>query len=152
MSEQLLNDLYQQVILDHNRKPRNFHTMEHPSGKSEGYNPLCGDRLTVYVQLEGNRIKDVSFEGNGCAISKASASLMTESVKGKSREEIEKLFTQVHQMLTAGPDASVDLEGLGKLAAFAGVREFPVRVKCATLAWHTLNAALLGKEEPISTE
>ena len=152
MSEQLLNDLYQQVILDHNRKPRNFHSMEHPSGKSEGYNPLCGDRLTVYVQLEGDRIKDVSFEGNGCAISKASASLMTESVKGKNREEIEKLFTQVHQMLTAGPDASVDLEGLGKLAAFAGVREFPVRVKCATLAWHTLNAALLGKEEPISTE
>ena len=152
MSEQLLNDLYQQVILDHNRKPRNFHSIEHPSGKSEGYNPLCGDRLTVYVQLEGDRIKDVSFEGNGCAISKASASLMTESVKGKSREEIEKLFTQVHQMLTAGPDASVDLEGLGKLAAFAGVREFPVRVKCATLAWHTLNAALLGKEEPISTE
>ena len=152
MSEQLLNDLYQQVILDHNRKPRNFHSIEHPSGKSEGYNPLCGDRLTVYVQLEGDRIKDVSFEGNGCAISKASASLMTESVKGKNREEIEKLFTQVHQMLTAGPDASVDLEGLGKLAAFAGVREFPVRVKCATLAWHTLNAALLGKEEPISTE
>ena len=152
MSEQLLNDLYQQVILDHNRKPRNFHSIEHPSGKSEGYNPLCGDRITVYVQLEGDRIKDVSFEGNGCAISKASASLMTESVKGKSKEEIEKLYTQVHQMLTAGPDASVDLEGLGKLAAFAGVREFPVRVKCATLAWHTLNAALLGKEEPISTE
>ena len=152
MSEQLLNDLYQQVILDHNRKPRNFHSIEYPSGKSEGYNPLCGDRITVYVLLEGDRIKDVSFEGNGCAISKASASLMTESVKGKSKEEIEKLYTQVHQMLTAGPDASVDLEGLGKLAAFAGVREFPVRVKCATLAWHTLNAALLGKEEPISTE
>ena len=152
MSEQLLNDLYQQVILDHNRKPRNFHSMEHPSGKSEGYNPLCGDRITVYVQLEGDRIKDVSFEGNGCAISKSSASLMTESVKGKSKEEIEKLYTQVHQMLTAGPDASVDLEGLGKLAAFAGVREFPVRVKCATLAWHTLNAALLGEPEPVSTE
>jgi nitrogen fixation protein NifU and related proteins len=152
VSEQLINDLYQQVILDHNKKPRNYHRIENPSGKSEGYNPLCGDRLIVYVQMDGERIQDVSFEGSGCAISKASASLMTESVKGKSREEIETLFKQVHHMLTAAPDAPVDLQGLGKLAAFAGVREFPVRVKCATLAWHTLNSALEGETQPVSTE
>ena len=151
MSEEL-NDLYQQVILDHNRKPRNYHAMEDSSGKSEGYNPLCGDRILVYVKVQGDQIQDISFEGSGCAISKASASLMTESVKGKSKEEIETLFSRVHGMLTAAPDASVDLEGLGKLAAFSGVREFPVRVKCATLAWHTLNAALKGEHQPISTE
>ncbi len=151
MSEEL-NDLYQQVILDHNKKPRNFHALENASGKSEGFNPLCGDRLTVYVQVEGGQIKDISFEGSGCAISKASASLMTESVKGRSIEEIDTLFKQVHQMLTAGPDAAVDLQGLGKLAAFSGVREFPVRVKCATLAWHTLNSALQGKQQPVTTE
>jgi nitrogen fixation NifU-like protein len=147
-----LNELYQQVILDHNKKPRNYHTMENPSFKSEGFNPLCGDRITVYVETEGDQIKDVSFEGSGCAISKASASLMTESVKGKSREEIEALFKQVHEMLTAAPDATVDTKNLGKLAAFSGVREFPIRVKCATLAWHTLNSALQGKTQPISTE
>jgi nitrogen fixation NifU-like protein len=147
-----LNDLYQQVILDHNKKPRNYHGMEHASGKSEGYNPLCGDRIIIYVKVEGNRIQDISFEGSGCAISKASASLMTESVKGKSKEETEALFDRVHRMLTAGPDASIDVQGLGKLAAFSGVREFPVRVKCATLAWHTLNSALKGEQDPISTE
>jgi nitrogen fixation protein NifU and related proteins len=147
-----LNELYQQVILDHNKKPRNFHKLETASTKSEGFNPLCGDRLTVYVQVEGEQIKDISFEGSGCAISKAAASLMTESVKGKSKAEIEALFKRVHQMLTAPPDASVDLAGLGKLAAFSGVREFPVRVKCATLAWHTLNAALEKKQHPVTTE
>jgi nitrogen fixation protein NifU and related proteins len=147
-----LNELYQQVILDHNKKPRNYHKLETASTKSEGFNPLCGDRLTVYVQMEGDQIKDISFEGSGCAISKASASLMTESVKGKSKEEIQALFKRVHQMLTTPPDASVDVEGLGKLAAFSGVREFPVRVKCATLAWHTLNSALEKKQEPVTTE
>jgi nitrogen fixation NifU-like protein len=147
-----LYELYQQVILDHNKKPRNYHKLETASTKSEGFNPLCGDRLTVYVQMEGDQIKDISFEGSGCAISKASASLMTESVKGKSKAEIEALFKRVHQMLTAPPDASVDIAGLGKLAAFSGVREFPVRVKCATLAWHTLNSALEKKQEPVTTE
>ena len=151
MSEEL-NDLYQQVILDHNRLPRNYHKMEDPSGKSEGFNPLCGDRITVYVRMEQDQIKDISFEGSGCAISKASASLMTESVKGKSKKETDALFKRVHEMLTAPPDASVDTQGLGKLAAFSGVREFPVRVKCATLAWHTLNSAMKGEHEPISTE
>jgi nitrogen fixation NifU-like protein len=147
-----LNELYQQVILDHNKKPRNFHKLEMASTKSEGFNPLCGDRLTVYVQLEEDQIKDISFEGSGCAISKASASIMTESVKGKSKAEIDALFKRVHQMLTAPPDASVDVEGLGKLAAFSGVREFPVRVKCATLAWHTLNSALQADHTPVTTE
>ena len=150
MSE--LNELYQQVILDHNKKPRNFHKMEDATKKSEGFNPLCGDRLMVYVHMEGDEVRDVSFEGSGCAISKASASMMTESVKGKSKAEIEALFKRVHQMLTAAPDASVDVKDLGKLAAFSGVREFPVRVKCATLAWHTLNSALLDQHEPITTE
>src|SRR5690349_7657992 len=131
-----LYELYQQVILDHNKKPRNFHKMENPSKKSEGFNPLCGDRLTVYVQVEGDHVSDISFEGSGCAISKASASMMTESVKGKSKAEIDALFKRIHEMLTAAPDANVDVQGLGKLAAFSGVREFPVRVKCATLAWH----------------
>jgi nitrogen fixation protein NifU and related proteins len=147
-----LYELYQQVILDHNKTPRNYHKMEQATRKSEGFNPLCGDRIIVYVQMDGDQIRDVSFEGSGCAISKASASLMTESVKGKSRAETEVLFHKVHQMLTAAPDAAVDTKELGKLAAFSGVREFPVRVKCATLAWHTLNSALEGKKEPITTE
>ncbi len=140
-----LNELYQQVILDHNKRPRNFHKMESASGKSEGFNPLCGDRILVYVQLdEQQQIKDVSFEGSGCAISKASASLMTEMVKGKSREETGALFNRVHAMMTAPPDTPVDTTGLGKLAVFSGVREFPIRVKCATLAWHTLLSAIEG--------
>ena len=147
-----LYELYQQVILDHNKKPRNYHKLENASKKSEGFNPLCGDRLVVYVQMDGDQVRDISFEGSGCAISKASASLMTESVKGKNKAEIEALFKRVHQMLTAAPDSSVDIQGLGKLAAFSGVREFPVRVKCATLAWHTLNSALQGQREPVSTE
>jgi len=147
-----LYELYQQVILDHNKKPRNFHKMEDATKKSEGFNPLCGDRIVVYVQMDGDEVRDVSFEGSGCAISKASASLMTESVKGKSRAEIETLFKRVHQMLTAAPDEAVDIAGLGKLAAFSGVREFPVRVKCASLAWHTLNSALQGQREPVTTE
>jgi nitrogen fixation NifU-like protein len=147
-----LYELYQEVILDHNNKPRNYRKMENASKKSEGFNPLCGDRIVIYVQVEGDLVRDVSFEGSGCAISKASASMMTESVKGKSKAEIDLLFKRIHQMLTAAPDTAVDIKGLGKLAAFSGVREFPVRVKCATLAWHTLNSALQGQHEPVTTE
>ena len=147
-----LNDLYQQVILDHNKRPRNYKKLENPTNQSEGFNPLCGDRIHIYVQLDGDAVQDISFEGSGCAISKASASMLTETVKGKSKAEIQEIFEKVHRMLTAAPQADVDTSGLGKLAAFSGVREFPVRVKCATLAWHTLNASLQGKPEPVSTE
>ena len=148
MSE--LSELYQQVILDHNKKPRNFRKMEDANRKSEGFNPLCGDHITLYVHMDGDRIADISFEGSGCAISKASASLMTDSVKGKMRQEAEELFQKMHRMLTT--DGKTDSESLGKLIAFEGVRQFPIRVKCATLAWHTLNAALQQKPEPVSTE
>ena len=134
-----LNDLYQEVILDHNRRPRNFHPLADASHSAEGYNPLCGDRLTLYLKVDGNRIADVSFEGAGCAISKASASMMTADVKGKTQHEIEERFERFHKMVTG--DAS-QAASLGKLAALAGVSEFPVRVKCATLCWHTLRSAL----------
>lgn len=140
MSE--LSELYQQVILDHNKKPRNFHKLETANRTAEGYNPLCGDQLNVYLQLEGDRIEDISFEGSGCAISKASASMMTQAVKGKSKEETEKLFDEFHRMVTGELDEENDENDLGRLKIFAGVREFPVRVKCATLSWHTLRAAL----------
>jgi nitrogen fixation protein NifU and related proteins len=150
MSE--LQDLYQEVILDHNRRPRNFQILEDANRKAEGYNPLCGDQITVYVHLENDVIKDVSFQGTGCAISKASASLMTTSLKGKTRAEAESLFGRFHQMVTGTGDRSDDPAELGKLAVFAGVREFPVRVKCATLSWHTLRAALRGAEEKVTTE
>ena len=143
-----LQDLYQEVILDHNRRPRNFHAIE-GGQRAEGYNPLCGDRLTVYLRVQDGRIQDASFEGSGCAISKASASLMTESVKGKTVEEAEALFDRFHQMIT-GADDSVD--NLGKLAVFAGVRRFPIRAKCATLPWHTLRAAVQARDEVVSTE
>ena len=135
-----LNDLYRDVILDHNRSPRNFGPLESADASAEGVNPLCGDRLTLRLNLDDNTIRDIRFEGQGCAISTASASLMTEAVKGKERAEVRRLFDKVHTLLTqadAAPDAS-----LGKLAALSGVREFPVRVKCASLCWHTLNAAL----------
>jgi nitrogen fixation NifU-like protein len=148
MSE--LSELYQQVILDHNKKPRNFREMENANRKSEGFNPLCGDQITLYVYLDGDVISDVSFQGSGCAISKASASLMTDSVKGKTRKEAEDLFEKMHRMLTE--DGEADSEALGKLVAFEGVRQFPIRVKCASLAWHTLNAALQEKKEAVSTE
>jgi len=149
MSE--LNELYQEVILDHNKKPRNFHAIEHPDRRQEGYNPLCGDRLTLYVKLEGDRIADVAFQGSGCAISKASASLMTEALKGKSVEEARALFERFHAMITSPPDSTPD--DLGKLSVLAGVREFPTRVKCASLAWHTLKAAVSDAgDEPVSTE
>jgi len=147
-----LNDLYQQVILDHNKRPRNYKKLENATNESEGFNPLCGDRIHIYVQLDGDTVQDISFEGSGCAISKASASMLTETVKGKSRSEIQELFEKVHNMLTAPLQVEVDTNGLGKLAVFSGVREFPVRVKCATLAWHTLNASLQGKSEAVSTE
>lgn len=140
MSE--LEDLYQEVIFDHHRKPRNFRVPEHANHRMEGYNPLCGDRLTVYVELENDRIRDVAFQGQGCAISRASASLMTESVKGKTRDEVGALFDRVHRMLTGDRPGDQELEEMGKLAALAGIAEFPVRVKCASLAWHTLKAAL----------
>jgi nitrogen fixation NifU-like protein len=147
-----LTDLYQQVILDHNRNPSNFGVLEGADRASLGHNPLCGDKLTVYLKLEGDVIKDLRFFGSGCAISKASASLMTASVKGKTIAEAAALFEKFHRMVTSEPGTEVDTEGMGKLAAFAGVCEFPVRVKCASLAWHTLHAALEGSGEPVSTE
>ncbi len=147
MSE--LSELYQEVILDHNKRPRNFRIIEAPSHHAEGYNPLCGDRLDLFVTVEGDRIADVAFQGSGCAISKASASLMTDALKGRTVEEARQLFERFHRMVTTPPD--VPVEDLGKLSVFAGVREFPVRVKCASLAWHTLKAAL-DREENVTTE
>lgn len=146
-----LSDLYQEVILDHNRQPRNYHKIEGAHRKAEGYNPLCGDQLTVYVQLEDGVIRDISFEGSGCAISKASASLMTTSVKGKTPAQAQALFVEFHDLVTGGHDAPQPA-ALGKLAVFAGVRRFPARVKCASLAWHTMRAALEGEQVPVSTE
>ena len=151
-----LTDLYQEVILDHNRRPRNFGALADATHVARGHNPLCGDKLTLYVKLDGDRIAGVSFEGSGCAISKASASLMTDAVKGHSVGEATALFERVHAMVTTPMDVPVDDTHVGKMAALAGVREFPVRVKCASLAWHTLMAALSGAgettSEVISTE
>ncbi|MBI4482196.1 MAG: SUF system NifU family Fe-S cluster assembly protein [Acidobacteria bacterium] len=147
-----LRELYQEVILDHNKKPRNFRRLEGANATAEGYNPLCGDQITVYLELEGDVIRSISFQGAGCAISKASASMMTTSVKGKTRAEVEALFDRVHKMLTRELDTKVNSHELGKLAVLSGVCEFPARVKCASLAWHTLNAALEAKKEPVSTE
>jgi nitrogen fixation protein NifU and related proteins len=149
MSE--LSELYQQVILDHNKKPRNFRKLESASHTAEGYNPLCGDQLTIYMNLENDRVTDVGFEGSGCAISKASASMMTQAVKGKSKEQAEALFNEFHSMVTGELDEENDENTLGNLKIFAGVREFPVRVKCATLPWHTMHAAL-NKKDQTSTE
>jgi len=145
-------DLYQQMILDHNQRPRNFHALEGPVGRSDGHNPLCGDRLTVYLDVREGRVHDVAFVGAGCAISKASASMMTEAVKGKTREEAEALFQVFHGLLTGDATVSADDPRLGKLVVFAGVRDYPVRVKCATLAWHTLRAALEDQHGTITTE
>ena len=144
-----LNDLYQEVILDHNKRPRNFRRIEGASHYADGYNPLCGDKLSLTVQVDGDSIADAAFQGSGCAISKASASLMTDTVKGKSIVEVRELFDRFHKMITTPPDQPV--EDLGKLSVLAGVREFPVRVKCASLAWHTLKAAL-DRKESVSTE
>ena len=146
-----LADLYQQLILDHNRSPRNHGRLDDAARRSEGYNPLCGDRVTVYLALDGEVISDVAFEGVGCAISTAAASLMTEAVKGKTEAEVRDLFARFHELVTID-DANVDADALDKLAVFSGVREFPVRVKCATLAWHTLVAAIEGHTEEVSTE
>ncbi len=145
-----LKDLYRDVILDHNRHPRNFGRLAGSELEAEGHNPLCGDRLTVSVRLEGERIADIRFEGQGCAISTASASLMTEAVKGKERAAVQELYGKVHALLTR-PEASADAS-LGKLAALSGVREFPARVKCASLCWHTLKGALSDAHQPVSTE
>jgi nitrogen fixation protein NifU and related proteins len=146
-----LKDLYRDVIVDHNRHPRNFGRLDPADAHAEGHNPLCGDRLTMYVNLDGERISEAKFEGSGCAISVASASLLTEAVKGKSRTQVQELFDEVHAVLTHH-DANVDTARLGKLAALAGVRDFPARVKCASLCWHTLNAALARASAPVTTE
>ena len=140
MSE--LSELYQQVILDHNKKPRNFRKLETANHTAEGYNPLCGDQLTVYLNLEDDLVKEVGFEGSGCAISKAAASMMTQAVKGKSKEQAESLFKEFHSMVTGELDEETEENSLGNLKIFAGVREFPVRVKCATLAWHVLEESM----------
>ena len=150
MSE--LSDLYQEVILDHNRRPRNFGTLAEATRIANGHNPLCGDRLKLYLRLEGERIADISFEGSGCAISKASASLMTDAVKGGSIVDALALFDRFRQVVTTPVDQPIDEASVGKLAVLAGVREFPARVKCASLAWHTLKAALEGEDEPVKTE
>src|SRR5690606_29257860 len=145
-------ELYQEVILDHNRRPRNFGPLPDATSTKKGHNPLCGDRLTLYHAMEGDRIVNVSFEGSGCAISKASASLMTEAVKGKTVDEARALFERFHNLVTSPPGAPVDSTGLGKLAVFAGVRDYPARVKCASLAWHTMKSAVEQTDEVVSTE
>lgn len=151
MSE--LRDLYQEVILDHNRRPRNWGALEAADRRAEGHNPLCGDQLTLTLRLADGRIGEARFEGSGCAISKASASLMTEAIQGKTVGEVDELFAQFHEMLTGDPAVRAQAgPSLGKLAVFEGVREFPVRVKCATLPWHTLRAALQDRRAPVSTE
>jgi nitrogen fixation NifU-like protein len=150
-----LRELYQEVILDHSKRPRNFGPLPEATSQADGYNPLCGDRATVYVKLEGDTLLDVRFVGQGCSISTASASLMTEALKGKSRAEAERLFERFHALITSAPDkAELHADAsLGKLAVFSGVCEFPVRVKCAALCWHTLKQALLGEAQaPVSTE
>ncbi len=147
-----MRDLYQETILDHNKKPRNFRAMENATRKLEGFNPLCGDRLTIYLHIVSDRIEDISFEGNGCAISKSSASLMTTAIKGKTLAEAETLFNQFHAMVTTPLNQTPDVAQLGKLAVFSGVREFPARIKCAILPWHTLHAAIENKQELVTTE
>ena len=149
MNEEL-RELYQDVIIEHSKRPRNFHALDH-GDKADGYNPLCGDTVTVFVDVDGDVVRDVAFQGHGCAISTESASVMTETLKGKTRAEADALFQNFHDMVT-GKTEEPDPERLGKLAVFAGVSEFPARVKCATLCWHTARAALEGREEPVSTE
>lgn len=149
MSE--LNELYQETILEHNKNPRNFREIEGADKTADGNNPLCGDVLRVYVQLDGDTVRDVAFKGSGCAISKASASMMTQVVKGKTKEEAELIFDEFHKMVTGGLNVETEENHLGKLKIFAGVLEFPARVKCASLSWHTLNAALHG-EDVVTTE
>ena len=150
MSE--LSDLYQEVVLDHGKRPRNFGPLDGATHQAEGLNPLCGDHLHVYAKLEGGVVREAKFSGDGCAISKASASVMTGLVKGKSQAEVDALYDRFHALVTEGPGAAGDREALGKLAVFGGVHDYPTRVKCASLAWHTLRAALRGEGEPVSTE
>ena len=147
-----LRDLYQEVVIDHSKQPRNFRKVEGATRTAEGFNPLCGEQLTLYVKLAHGVIEDIGFQGTGCAISKASASLMTAALKGKKQDEALALFKRVHVLLTDGPNGEVEPEEVGKLAALSGVWEFPMRVKCATLAWHTLRSALEGKGDGVSTE
>jgi nitrogen fixation NifU-like protein len=148
-----LKDLYQEVIVDHNRSPRNFGKMENPDRVAEGFNPLCGDRLNLYLKLDDDKITDLSFDGSGCAISVASASLMTDALKGKSIADAENVFNDFHHLVTENkPNDPAEVEHLGKLAALLGVKEYPARVKCATLCWHTLHSALEGETTPVSTE
>lgn len=147
-----LRDLYQELILDHNKNPRNFKKLEGATRTMEGFNPLCGDRLTLYIEEDGDKLAELAFQGSGCAISKASASLMTSTLKGKTKAEAEKLFHLFHDVVTGKKDAASSSDELGKLSALAGVAEFPARVKCASLAWHTLHAALEGQKDPVSTE
>ena len=147
-----LRDLYQELILEHSRAPRNYRELKPADHSAEGYNPLCGDRFTVYLHMDGDLIRDITFQGSGCAISKASASMMTQMLKGKTRRDAEELFSRFHKVVTGQPPANGNKPDLGKLAVFSGVSEFPTRVKCATLAWHTLQAALEGKQDAVSTE
>ena len=147
-----LRELYQELIIDHSKRPRNFRILDGADRKAEGYNPLCGDKVTVYIDMEGDRIADIGFEGKGCAISTASASVMTETIKGQTLAEVEALFDVFHNLVTGKPPAGGKTPELGKLAVFSGVSEFPARVKCATLAWHTLHAALKASAETVSTE
>jgi nitrogen fixation NifU-like protein len=147
-----LRELYQEVILDHNKRPRNFRVPDPVNRKAEGYNPLCGDKITVFLYIEGDTIKDLGFQGTGCAISKASASMMTDALKGKTLEEATRFFDQFHAMVTAPATSEVQSEMLGKLAVLSGVREYPMRVKCASLAWHTMKAAMQAQPDVVSTE
>lgn len=147
-----LRELYQQVILDHNKSPRNFKKLENANQDAEGYNPLCGDKIHIYLNVEDGIVKDISFIGSGCAISKASASLMSTIIKGKSKEEAVIIFEKFHDLVTGKLTGEAEIEELGKLAVFAGVRDFPARVKCASLAWHTMMTALQGKDEKVTTE
>jgi len=147
-----LRDLYQETILEHSKSPRNYRKLEAANRTAEGYNPLCGDHFTLYVDVQGDAIRDIGFQGSGCAISKASASMMTQSVKGRSKAEAQQLFRQFRELVTNQASPNGDKDKLGKLTVFSGVSEFPVRVKCATLAWHTLQAALEGTQQPVSTE
>ncbi|HXF05536.1 MAG TPA: SUF system NifU family Fe-S cluster assembly protein [Blastocatellia bacterium] len=147
-----LRDLYQEVLLDHSKRPRNFGRLEHANRQAVGHNPLCGDKIVVYLEIDGEMIHDIRFQGQGCAVSQASASLMTESVKGKTRAEVEALFEKFHRLVTGKLQPSEPGPPLGKLEIFAGVQKYPVRVKCASLPWHTLKAALENKTEEISTE
>lgn len=146
-----LRELYQQLILDHYKRPRNFGRLSDANREAKGVNPLCGDQVTVYLRLDGDKVTDVHFDGTGCAISTASASVMTETLKGKTLEEVESLFERFHSLVAGNVGAS-DVEDLGKLAAFSGVRDYPSRVKCATLAWHAAHAAIREAQEPVSTE